>query len=200
MRIRSSSSDRKNFDAGVALTAGRPRSWLSMRRLSWRSVPRTNSPPAPSAFSFSRATSARSRPRARSRSARAVLESVELLADAHVGVAAELDVGAAAGHVGGDGDRARHAGLGDDVGFLLVVAGVQDGEHLGLGGAVVAAVSAANALGSEKSSCSQPSWRSSSASCSDFSIDVVPTSTGWPRALQSSISVMIAWYFSAAVR
>jgi hypothetical protein len=29
-------------------------------------------------------------------------------------VAAELDVGAAAGHVGGDGDRARHAGLGDD--------------------------------------------------------------------------------------
>ena len=45
--------------------------------------------------------------------------------DAHVEVAAELDVGAAAGHVGGDGHGAGPAGLGDDVGFLLVVAGVQ---------------------------------------------------------------------------
>ena len=45
--------------------------------------------------------------------------------DAHVDIAAELDVGAAAGHVGGDGDGAGHAGLGDDVGFLLVIAGVQ---------------------------------------------------------------------------
>ena len=35
----------------------------------------------------------------------------ELVLDPHLGVAAELDVGAAAGHVGGDGDRARHAGL-----------------------------------------------------------------------------------------
>ena len=43
----------------------------------------------------------------------------------HVDVAAELNVGAAAGHVGGDGDRARHPGVGDDEGFLLVVAGVQ---------------------------------------------------------------------------
>ena len=49
----------------------------------------------------------------------------QLVVDAHVDIAAELDVGAAAGHVGGDGDGARHAGLGDDVGFLLVVAGVQ---------------------------------------------------------------------------
>ena len=45
--------------------------------------------------------------------------------DAHVGIAAELDVGAAAGHVGGDGDGARHAGLRDDRRLLLVVAGVQ---------------------------------------------------------------------------
>ena len=62
-----------------------------------------------------------------------VLDVLEFLPDAHVGIAAELDVGAAAGHVGGDGDRARHAGLRDDVGLLLVVAGVEDGEHLGLG-------------------------------------------------------------------
>jgi len=47
------------------------------------------------------------------------------LADPHVEIAAELNVGAAAGHVGGDGHRPGLAGLGDDVGFLLVVARVQ---------------------------------------------------------------------------
>ena len=42
-----------------------------------------------------------------------------------LGVAAEQDVGAAAGHVGGDGDRALAAGLGDDRRLALVVLGVQ---------------------------------------------------------------------------
>ena len=42
-----------------------------------------------------------------------------------LGVAAELDVGAAAGHVGRDRYRAGYARLRDDVGFLLVVARVQ---------------------------------------------------------------------------
>ena len=51
--------------------------------------------------------------------------------DAHLDIAAELDVGAAAGHVGGDGDRAGDAGLGDDIGFLLVEAGIQHREELG---------------------------------------------------------------------
>src|SRR5206468_11777602 len=36
---------------------------------------------------------------------------LEFLLDAHVGIAAELDVGAAPGHVGGDSDGARHARL-----------------------------------------------------------------------------------------
>ncbi len=45
--------------------------------------------------------------------------------DTHVHIAAQLDVGAAAGHVGGDGDRARYAGVGHDGGFLLMIAGVQ---------------------------------------------------------------------------
>ena len=53
---------------------------------------------------------------------------IDLLLDAHLDVAAELDVGAAAGHVGGDGDRARDAGLGDDEGLLLVEARVEDRE------------------------------------------------------------------------
>ena len=47
------------------------------------------------------------------------------LLDQHVGIAAELNVGAAAGHVGGDGHTARHAGLGDDLRLLLVVARIQ---------------------------------------------------------------------------
>ena len=44
-----------------------------------------------------------------------------------LGVAAEQDVGAAAGHVGGDGDRALAAGLRDDLGLAGVVLRV---EHL----------------------------------------------------------------------
>ena len=55
---------------------------------------------------------------------------VDLLLDAHLDIAAELDVGAAAGHVGGDGDRARDAGLGDDEGLLLMEAGVENREVL----------------------------------------------------------------------
>ena len=49
----------------------------------------------------------------------------QFVLDAHVGIAAQLDVGAAARHVGGDGDGARHAGLRHDGGFLLVIARVQ---------------------------------------------------------------------------
>ena len=67
----------------------------------------------------------------------------EVLAGHELGVAAEEDVGTAAGHVGGDGDHAEAAGLGDDLGFLLVELGVEDdvtdalaledlGEQLGL--------------------------------------------------------------------
>ena len=44
----------------------------------------------------------------------------------HLEVAAQLDVGAASGHVGGDGDRARQARVRHDIGFLLVLARVQD--------------------------------------------------------------------------
>ena len=53
-----------------------------------------------------------------------------------LGVAAQHDVGAAAGHVGGHGDRPQLARLGHDLGLFLVVLGVEDvvadaglGEH-----------------------------------------------------------------------
>ena len=53
-----------------------------------------------------------------------------LVLDAHLQRAAELDVGAAAGHVGRDRDGAGHAGFGDDIGFLFVEARVQHREQL----------------------------------------------------------------------
>ena len=57
---------------------------------------------------------------------RQVLDGVDQLA-LLLDVAAEHDVGAAARHVGGDGDHLRPAGLGDDLGFARVLLGV---EHL----------------------------------------------------------------------
>ena len=124
MRIRSSCSDRKNFECpGSPWRPERPRSWLSMRRLSCRSVPITIRPPAASAFSLSRAICSLMRPILMSRSTPS--RPGGFLLDTHLEIAAELDVGAAARHVGGDRHRARHARIGDDLGFLLVVAGVQ---------------------------------------------------------------------------
>src|SRR6516225_4631799 len=69
-----------------------------------------------------------------------IFDASDLLTDAHVGISAELDIGAAAGHVGGDGDGARNAGLRDDICFLFVVAGIQDGKDLGLGSTLVAGI------------------------------------------------------------
>ena len=72
-----------------------------------------------------------------------------------LGVAAEEDVDAAAGHVGGHGDRIEPAGLGDDVRLTRVLLGV---EHL-VGDAPLLELR---------------------QSFSDFSTEIVPTSTGWP--------------------
>ena len=58
-----------------------------------------------------------------------ILDAGAFLRHAHFDVAAELDVGAAARHVGGDGDRTGHARFGDDIGFLFVEARVQDGKQ-----------------------------------------------------------------------
>ena len=125
IRIRSSSSETKNFEApGSPWRPERPRSWLSMRRLSCRSLPITNSPPASRTISRAASISARiSAARARARPASSIRREFGL--QPHVEIAAELDVGAAAGHVGGDRHGARAAGLRDDVGLLLVIARVQ---------------------------------------------------------------------------
>jgi len=44
----------------------------------------------------------------------------------HLDIAAQLDVGAATGHVGGNRHRAELAGVGHDLGFLFMLAGVQN--------------------------------------------------------------------------
>src|ERR1019366_5879749 len=48
-----------------------------------------------------------------------------LLLGHELGIAAQQNVGAAAGHVGGNGNRTLAACLGNDLGFLLMVLGVQ---------------------------------------------------------------------------
>ncbi len=91
----------------------------------------------------------------------------------HVDVAAQLDVGAAAGHVGGDGHRAGHAGVGDDARLPARGSG-----------------RSAPGAGCPSASCRRARTRrssSSSDSSSDFSIETVPTRIGWPRAWQSAI-------------
>ena len=88
----------------------------------------------------------------------------------------QLDVDPAAGHVGRDRDRAQLAGVGDDHRLALVVLGVQ---HL----------------------VRRCRWRSSSVDrCSDTSTEIVPTSTGWPLALRSTMSSTTAANFSSLVR
>ena len=73
------------------------------------------------------------------------------------GIAAEQNVGTAAGHVGRDRDRAFAARLRNDVGFTLVILGVQ---HF----------------------VPHAFFLSRAASRSDFSTEMVPTRTGWPRS------------------
>src|SRR3990167_6330389 len=99
--IKSSSSETKNWvSPGSPWRPERPRSWLSMRRGGGGAGRRGEEP-------------------ALRRHRRPLLGIVR-----H---AAELDVDAAAGHVRCDGDRPLPPSRGDDLGFALVVLGV---EHL----------------------------------------------------------------------
>ena len=96
-----------------------------------------------------------------------------LLAREVLGVAAEQDVDASAGHVRRDGDRALAAGLGDDHRLLLVVLRVQD---------VVRDAAAVQVPDS----------------CSDFSIETVPTRIGCPVSLRSTMSSTTAFHFASS--
>ena len=133
IRIRSSSSDRKKrLVPGSPWRPQRPRSCRSMRRASWRSVPITCRPPScltSSPFGLHLLALFD----LGDQLVPVVLRNVEPrgVLDAAagprpcLGIAAQDDVGAAAGHVGGDGHGAFAAGLGDDLGLALVILGVQ---------------------------------------------------------------------------
>ena len=94
------------------------------------------------------------------------------LEDLRLDRAAQHDVGAAAGHVGRDGDRLRRARP----------------ARRSRPRARAASRSAPRAAASP--------CRGGRDSSSEFSIDVVPTSTGWPRSWQSLMSATIASTFS----
>jgi hypothetical protein len=139
-----------------------PRSWLSIRRDSCRSVPTMCRPPC---STTSLCSGLGDRPASSSATVRHVRAPrwpgrrpflrKDLLGQ-EVGVAAEQDVGPATGHVGGDRHRALGAGLGDDLGLALVILGVEDPRA------------------SRRAVLSRRPRRS------DFSIDTVPTRTGCP--------------------
>jgi hypothetical protein len=89
------------------------------------------SPPSSTTFSWSEEVSRRASSRAAlatssGRCFRLDVLREQLLAGQELGVASEQDVRAAPGHVRGDRGRSEPAGLGDDLRFLRVVAGVQD--------------------------------------------------------------------------
>ena len=104
-----------------------------MRRASCRSVPMMCRPPSsldfarPSAFICSRSSISRTRAShsCGGTSSRVGYLSCKLGPGHRFGIAAQDDVGAAAGHVRGDGHGALAAGLGDDFGLALVMLGVE---------------------------------------------------------------------------
>jgi hypothetical protein len=57
---------------------------------------------------------------------RQILFPVQNLFEHEVGIAAQDNVSAAARHIRGDGDGALASGLGDDLGFSLMLLGVED--------------------------------------------------------------------------
>ncbi len=99
----------------------------------------------------------------------------QLLLGEALGVAAEQDVDATSGHVGGDGDAVRTAGLRDDVRLALVLLRV---EHR---------VRRCRACSSSRDSFS------------DFSTEIVPTRTGCPASNRSAMSSAAASNLASSV-
>jgi hypothetical protein len=85
-----------------------------MRGLSYRSLPTTKSPPASTTSTCAFVISSRMAAACPSRTAASFI-GARSIRSPHFEIAAELDVGAAPGHVGGDRHRAGLAGLGDDI-------------------------------------------------------------------------------------
>src|SRR2546422_3314159 len=126
-RMRSSSRERKKtLWPGAPCRPERPRSWRSMRRASWRSVPMITSPHGGSASQPSRLISSGGEVRPLDHlPERRLAARPDAAHGALLHAWAELDVGAAAGHVGGNRDGGGLTRLSDDLRFALVVLRVQ---------------------------------------------------------------------------
>ncbi len=113
-------------------------------------------------------------------------------------VAAQHDVGTTAGHVGGHGDRPELAGLGDDLGLLLMVLGV---EHIVLdallGQQLREDLRLFNGGGAGQDGCPF-SWQAAICRTMAWYLPVVflYTSSGWStriRGLLVGTSTMSSW-------
>ena len=174
MRIRSSSRTRKKeVRPGITLTTG-PAPQLVVDPAAFVPFRGENKKTAclPDTFSF--------RPHVRPRSRRASLrdpprDQYQCFEHFHLDVPAQLNVGARGRPCWSRWSQRPTCPHRRQSGFLLVLAGVQ---HIVLNASPV----------------------SISLSISDFSIDVVPTRTGWPLAWHSLTLSIIASYFSSAVR
>ena len=101
----------------------------------------------------------------------------QLQAGEMLGVATELDVHTAAGHVRGDRHRSRLAGLGDDLGLARGVLG----------------------LGVQHRVLDPHAPSSAHRSSSETSTEIVPTSTGWPFSWRAAISLATALHLPSLV-
>ena len=174
IRIKSSSRLRKNEERPASpWRPDRPRSWLSILRLSCRSVASTNKPPALKTFSLSPEWEA----------SIFVLNfsgsSFGLLAKASRTFISTLPP--------------SWISVPRPAMFVAIVTA----PSLPASPTIWASCSCCLAF---KTLCFTFSFFSISDSSSDFSIEVVPTNTGWPLVLASLISSIIAVYFSAVVR
>ena len=173
-RIRSSSRHRKNCERpGSPCRPERPRSWLSIRRLSWRSVASTNSPPASLTACSSASWSASIRRR--------------------------ISVGSASGSAA-IACMILKSTLPPS--FMSVprpamLVAIVTAETFPASATIWASRSCWRAL---STLCGIPASSSIPLRCSDLSIDVVPTRVGWPRSCASRIASRTAASLSVLVR
>ena len=177
IRIKSSSIDKKNFDVpGSPWRPERPRNWLSIRRLSWRSVPTIYKPPAAKTFSLSAATSF---------SICSFMEATNSGDSWPVSFSLSFISGLPPSWI----SVPRPA-----IFVAMVIA-----PETPACATMAASLSWWRAFNTSNLT-SGAAWCSSSATISDFSTEVVPTRTGWPRRWQSNMVLIIALYFSFSVR
>src|SRR5215467_2657736 len=183
IRIRSSSKDKKNLECpGSPCRPDRPRSWLSIRRDSCRSVPSTYRPPASTTSSCSWAT------------ARLALSTAS-------GQAASKSSGVSTGESPRwcSSRSAMNSGLPPSMMSVPRPAMLVATVTAPLRPAWATMAASRSWFLAFSTSCGTPRRLSSRDSTSDFSTLVVPTRTGWPTSYRSTRSSATASNLACAV-